>query len=780
MKNLASFLIAVCCLLFMPTVAFAATYTVDSNGDETDTAIGLGGCETALEACTLRAAIEESNASVGDRDIISFAVSFDGQPGDTIALGSPLPAIADSVHVDGDRGRQCETYSGPAGPCAEINGPTAGSAFTIEDDDIEIEGLSITGVGGAAIAVVDESEGFEARNNWLGVGLDGAGGKAYVNDQGIFIGPGSDGAVIGGLTAEARNVIANSDQEGIDIEGASTTVIQGNYFGITPKAKGIFEARNHKNVEVTDSTAGGGFKAENTEIGTMIGDEEIATKACDGGCNVLSGADFSAIDLNGESGGNEAPASGPTVVHGNYLGFNAKGQAGFVSGKYAIHVGAADDTLIGGSHDGDANYITNCAYAVYLRDGDGLVAQNNVIGVGPAGTPDEFSAPFAAGFFVSSPGSPEQVLILGNRVRTYLGAGVEVQFGGAAIIDNMIEGGGEGVRTWSQPGLGKGSLIEGNVIEDTYTGIWIRDDNNEVLGNGIFGSRGVGISITNGSEGSATGNRVGGDQHADENTISGSTGRAIEIISESESSADNKNEVARNNGEENGGAFIFLAGNANEGIKPPIFDAANETSASGSGAEAGANIRVFRKTSAKSGELESFLGEATADGSGDWEVTFSNSIPGGTIVAATQTSVGRSTSKLAVATVPKPPIVIVDPVDKSGNEKGSDSDRGEVCLRIGGKGCEIGPLHPGPPRTTILGAPKARTHAASVEFEFSSSELGSSFECRLDRKRFKRCKSPKRYNDLKPGKHVFRVRAIDKDGNVDATPAMKKFEVLGS
>ena len=42
----------------------------------------------------------------------------------------------------------------------------------------------------------------------------------------------------------------------------------------------------------------------------------------------------------------------------------------------------------------------------------------------------------------------------------------------------------------------------------------------------------------------------------------------------------------------------------------------------------------------------------------------------------------------------------------------------------------------------------------------------------------KSCKSPKKYKKLKPGKHVFKVRAIDKAGNVDPTPAKKKFKVL--
>jgi hypothetical protein len=58
-----------------------------------------------------------------------------------------------------------------------------------------------------------------------------------------------------------------------------------------------------------------------------------------------------------------------------------------------------------------------------------------------------------------------------------------------------------------------------------------------------------------------------------------------------------------------------------------------------------------------------------------------------------------------------------------------------------------------------------------------SSESGSSFECKLDKKKFKPCRSPKKYKKLKPGKHLFQVRAKH-GGQTDPTPAKKKFKVL--
>ena len=62
-------------------------------------------------------------------------------------------------------------------------------------------------------------------------------------------------------------------------------------------------------------------------------------------------------------------------------------------------------------------------------------------------------------------------------------------------------------------------------------------------------------------------------------------------------------------------------------------------------------------------------------------------------------------------------------------------------------------------------------------FRFASGEPGSKFACKLDRKSYKRCTSPKTYKKLAPGKHVFRVRARDRAGNVDRTPTVKRFKI---
>jgi hypothetical protein len=62
-------------------------------------------------------------------------------------------------------------------------------------------------------------------------------------------------------------------------------------------------------------------------------------------------------------------------------------------------------------------------------------------------------------------------------------------------------------------------------------------------------------------------------------------------------------------------------------------------------------------------------------------------------------------------------------------------------------------------------------------FRFASGEPNSTFSCKLDKKNFRPCTSPKTYKKLQPGKHVFRVKARDRAGNLDATPAVKRFKI---
>jgi hypothetical protein len=76
---------------------------------------------------------------------------------------------------------------------------------------------------------------------------------------------------------------------------------------------------------------------------------------------------------------------------------------------------------------------------------------------------------------------------------------------------------------------------------------------------------------------------------------------------------------------------------------------------------------------------------------------------------------------------------------------------------------------------TVITAKKIK--GTTAKFKFTSNEPGSTFQCKLDKRKFKPCSSPKKYKHLSDGKHKFKVRAVDKAGNVDASPAKKKFTI---
>ncbi|MGH3146831.1 MAG: right-handed parallel beta-helix repeat-containing protein, partial [Rubrobacter sp.] len=81
----------------------------------------------------------------------------------------------------------------------------------------------------------------------------------------------------------------------------------------------------------------------------------------------------------------------------------------------------------------------------------------------------------------------------------------------------------------------------------------------------------------------------------------------------------------------------------------------------------------------------------------------------------------------------------------------------------------------GPPETTIDSGPD--TTSTSATFTFSSSEPGSTFECKLDTGAFEPCASPKEYKNLSVGEHDFHVRATDGAGNTDQEPEVYEWTV---
>jgi len=93
------------------------------------------------------------------------------------------------------------------------------------------------------------------------------------------------------------------------------------------------------------------------------------------------------------------------------------------------------------------------------------------------------------------------------------------------------------------------------------------------------------------------------------------------------------------------------------------------------------------------------------------------------------------------------------------------------------KGPEVErPKPSGPPQTRLRKRPKREGTATTARFVFNSNPPGARFQCWLDGGPYKKCRSPRVYRNLKPGKHVFRARAVEA-GATDPTPVVFKWSV---
>ena len=109
-------------------------------------------------------------------------------------------------------------------------------------------------------------------------------------------------------------------------------------------------------------------------------------------------------------------------------------------------------------------------------------------------------------------------------------------------------------------------------------------------------------------------------------------------------------------------------------------------------------------------------------------------------------------SPLTVQVVMMPGWLQAATVDQSGNRYGLLIS--EFLLRSQGDTT--------PPDTTITGGPTGTVASTSATFTFTSTEAGSTFQCRIRYRNF--CGCPASYTGLSQGSHTFQVRATDAAG----------------
>jgi hypothetical protein len=114
----------------------------------------------------------------------------------------------------------------------------------------------------------------------------------------------------------------------------------------------------------------------------------------------------------------------------------------------------------------------------------------------------------------------------------------------------------------------------------------------------------------------------------------------------------------------------------------------------------------------------------------------------------------------------------------SGTPDGCPAQAGEPASNVSKAASAASQPPPGSPLTRLRKT-KVQGKKRTVTFTFEGSGETSRlrFECKLDHGPFKPCKSPKTYRQLKPGQHIFRVRAVDSLGQSDQSPIVKSFRI---
>jgi|GEM_PF-2178275 len=371
--------------------SLAGGLVVNSTGDGSDIDPGNGFCSTGGDVngeaeCTLRAAIEEANAS-SERGNILFDI-----PGDApyaITVSSPLPAISNP---------------------ATITGPT----YT-DLPEVILDGIS-AGASEAGLTIMGAAAGTTIRNLWI-LAFDGPGISLTANDVTL------DGNVLGldgsqltgngvGLLLNGNdniitnNLISGNNTSGISLRG-NDNVVSNNIIGLNKegtadvgnKADGIIlvgdrnqlienvVSRNSKNgiYIVSGSTneiyknfvgtdVSGRERLGNLENGIRVDQAVNTVIGSEGEGNVLSG--------NIDNGVLLAAGANGTLILDNFIGVGANGFVGPFNVNAGVFIQDASGNNVGGIDGATGNVIRENEFGVVVAGDaqDNTIRQNTIFG----------------------------------------------------------------------------------------------------------------------------------------------------------------------------------------------------------------------------------------------------------------------------------------------------------------------------------------------------------------------------------------------------------------
>lgn len=371
-KRFVAFVVAFA--LFSQTV-FASVFNVDHTGDSNDMTPGNGICATGGSFCTLRAAIQEANASAGTH---------------TINIGSGIRTITASNGRYPTITRASTTINGAAASSSSGDivvdgngtGATTDNFFHITANTVSITDLVLYNTNAVGFKVNGASGVSLTRvTSGISAPLGSAGGVTL--EKGFFIAS-STNTTLRSVTA------ASADKSGIYIHSTTSTSIinsrVGTHYGGTAT-----RANGYNGIEISGNTTGG--------------------------TNVISGNVVSGNTKSGIAFSSTGTFGGTWWIHGNKIGVDSTGDrspgdSGYVdmgNTLVGVHVKNSLNTLgltIGNNRDGtndssEYNVISdNGSDGVNIRYAESAVISGNKIGTDKDG--NEYIPNGIDGIFVNA------------------------------------------------------------------------------------------------------------------------------------------------------------------------------------------------------------------------------------------------------------------------------------------------------------------------------------------------------------------------------------------
>ncbi|MCZ6834673.1 MAG: right-handed parallel beta-helix repeat-containing protein [Planctomycetota bacterium] len=482
-KQILAITLATLCLIHYHSEA--ATYTVINTNN-----LGIG---------SLRQAILSANANPGS-DSIVFNITGAGVH--SIVLLSPLPALTDTVFIEGST--QAGWVAGQ--PVIELVGNVAGfgvNGFEVATPS-QIKHLLINGFDGHGIHISGTGGAFVVGCS-IGLNSDGVSATNGNDGAGIFIDNVANN-FIGGAGATLRNIVSGNAGAGILIQGSAATgnEIRGNYIG-------------------TDFTGMTAIPNGNTGVTLSGCNLNKVGLPMAGQGNVISGNSMANVVI--------VFATGPdNLVQNNLIGLNATGDA-VVSGSFTptgIRLASSVGATIGGSVP-----LTRNVVAGHLNEGIKVInnlwylrIEGNYIGTDASGQVT-LGGHSMAGILLTSAYCAfigGDTPAMGNVISGNQGDGIRIDVTPAAtrqparaagcgeivsIHHNLIGIAADGVTALGNGGhgvsvLGAGIAVIGSeffggntIAYNTGTGVLVCDDTlAHVAANAIFDNGGLGIDLT--------------------------------------------------------------------------------------------------------------------------------------------------------------------------------------------------------------------------------------------------------------------------------------------